>query len=489
MAHGKKMTASEVDGVQYRRSKTWQIALGMMSQAMSMTFYSLITLVSYTANVNYGIAMGLAGVLLTGSRIFDGIIDPAIALIIDRFDGRRGKIRVFMAAGWVIRSIAAILLFVWSGGGGVPLFVALYLIYIVGNSVCDIAGNMIPPIITNDPRQRPLVGVWGTAYSYLIPMVLMVVSNVIILPRFDGEYTSAMLSTCALVYVPISLLFLVLSIIGVKKVDVAENFENLTASDEKVGIKDMWHLLKDNRPFQMYILHCVSAKLSQQTMSQAIVSTLVFGILIGNIGLSTIVTALTSLPQLIFAILAGKFSGKYGSKKIAVISMLIGSVFSVIAIAYCYAIDMRTISQSTVPMVIFFGLLFIIGAAKMCITTADNAMRSDVVDYELSRSGKYLPGVVTATYNFIDQFITSLGTTIAAVGVSLIGYVNTAPQPTDAPTPEIKAMGLFLYFGIPLLGWIIGLVAMKFYSLSREKMVEVQKDINEKKAEIEAQAE
>lgn len=489
MARTKKATASEVDGVQYRRSKTWQIALGMMSQAMSMTFYSLITLVSYTANVNYGIAMGLAGVLLTGSRIFDGVIDPAIALIIDRFDGSRGKIRFFMVIGWVIRSIAALMLFMWSGGGGVPLFLALYLIYIVGNSLCDIAGNMIPPIITNDPRQRPLVGVWGTAYSYLVPMVLMVISNVVILPMFGGEYTSAMLSTCALVYVPISLLFLALSVIGVKKVDVAENFENLTAADEKVGIKDMWHLLKDNRPFQMYILHCVSAKLSQQTMSQAIVSTLVFGILVGNIGLSTIVTAVTSLPSLIFAILAGKLSGKYGSKKIAVFSMLVGSAFSVIAIAFCYAIDMRAISQSTVPMVIFFGLLFLINAAKMCITTADNAMRSDVVDYELSRSGKYLPGVVTATYNFIDQFITSLGTTIAAVGVSLIGYVNTAPQPTDAPTPEIKAMGLFLYFGVPLLGWLIGLFAMKFYALSREKMVEVQKDISEKKAALEAEAE
>ena len=489
MAHAKKMTASEADGVQYRRAKGWQIALAQMSQGMSMTFYSLITLVSYAANVNYGIAMGLAGVLLTGSRIFDGVIDPAIALMIDRFTAKRGKIRFFTSIGWIIRSIAALLLFVWANGGGVVLFIALYLIYIVGNSVCDIAGNMMPPVITTDPRQRPIVGVWGTIYSYLVPMLLMVVSNVILLPMFGGEYTSQMLATCALIYIPISLVFLLLSFVGVKDVDVAENFENLTASDEKVGIKDMWHLLKDNRPFQMYILHCVSAKLSQQTMSQAIVSTLVFGILVGNIGLSTIVTVITSLPSIIFAILAGKFCGTYGSRKVAVVSMLIGSVLSVLAIAYCYSIDMLSISQSTVPMVIFFGLLFLINACKMCITTADTAMRADVVDYELSRSGKYLPGVVTATYNFIDQFITSLGTTIAAVGVSLIGYVNTAPQPTDAPTPEIKAMGLFLYFGIPLLGWIIGLVSMKFYSLTREKMIDVQKDINEKKAALEAEAE
>ena len=486
MAHAKKLTASEADGVQYRRAKGWQIALAQMSQGMSMTFYSLIALVSYAANVNYGIAMGLAGVLLTGSRIFDGVIDPAIALIIDRFNAKRGKIRLFVSVGWVIRSLAALLLFVWAGGGGVPLFITLYLLYIVGNSVCDIAGNMMPPVITTDPRQRPIVGVWGTIYAYLVPTVLMVVSNAILLPMFGGEYSSQMLATCALVYIPISFVFMLLSFVGIKDVDVAENFESLTASEEKVGIKDMLRLVKDNRPFQMYILHCVSAKLSQQTMSQAIVTTLVFGILVGNIGLATIVTAVTSLPSIIFAILSGKFCGTYGSRKVAVFAMIAGSMLSVITIAYCYSIDMLSISQSKVPMIIFFGLLFLISACKMCITTADTAMRSDVVDYELLRSGKYLPGVVAATYNFIDQFVTSLGTTIAAVGVSLVGYVNTAPQPTDAPTPEIKAMGLFLYFGIPLLGWIIGLISMKFYSLTREKMVEVQREINEKKAEIEA---
>ena len=162
MAH-KKVTASEVDGVQYRRAKWWQIALTMMSNGMSMTFYSLITLVSYAANVNYGIAMGLAGVLLTGSRVFDGLIDPAIALMIDRYTGKHGKIRLFTAVGWVIRSIAALLLFVWANGGGVVLFVVLYLIYIVGNSVCDIAGNMAPPHHLHRPAPAPHRGRVGHA--------------------------------------------------------------------------------------------------------------------------------------------------------------------------------------------------------------------------------------------------------------------------------------------------------------------------------------
>ena len=486
MAHTKRETASEADGVQYRHAKWWQIALTMMSNGMSMTFYSLITLVSYAANVNYGIAMGLAGVLLTGSRVFDGVIDPFIALVIDRYSGKFGKIRFFTAIGWVIRSIAALMLFVWANGGGVVLFVALYLIYIVGSSICDIAGNMASPIITTDPRQRPIVGVWGTLYSYLVPMILMVVSNVVLLPMFGGEYNAQMLSACALVYIPISLVFMLLSFVGVKDMDKAENFENITASDEKVGIKDMWHLLKDNRPFQMYVLHCVSAKLSQQTMSQAIVSTVVFGILMGSVQFGSIMSAVTSLPALFFAFAAGRLCGRLGSREVSRGAMRVAIVATAAAIGFCLALNMRDIPRDPVLTGAFFVLMVVISAMRMCMTTADGAMRADVIDYELSRSGKYLPGVVAATYNFIDRLISSLATTIASLAVGLAGYVATAPQPTDAPTPELKVIGLVLYFGMPIASWLIGLAAMKRYSLTRERMVEVQRENAERQGQREA---
>lgn len=38
-----KMTASQIDGVNYKRAKTWQIALAMMPGAGQMVFYMLMT--------------------------------------------------------------------------------------------------------------------------------------------------------------------------------------------------------------------------------------------------------------------------------------------------------------------------------------------------------------------------------------------------------------------------------------------------------------
>ena len=42
----KKPTASEIDGVQYRRAKTWQIVLCACNALLGLTVYSLT--VSYT---------------------------------------------------------------------------------------------------------------------------------------------------------------------------------------------------------------------------------------------------------------------------------------------------------------------------------------------------------------------------------------------------------------------------------------------------------
>lgn len=482
------VSASEVDGVQYRKAKTWQIALSQLNNGSAMVFFTLVGLMSYVGNEGYGIVMASIGVILTVTRVFDGLIDPFLALMIDKVNTKFGKLRLFMSIGWVIRSIAMYMLFIWGSGRGfgVVYFIILYSIYIVGSSIFDIAGNMIPSVMTNDPRQRPMIQVWSTAYSYLIPTILTLVTTIVLLPRFGNQYTTEMLSSAALIFIPVSLVMMLLCFVGVAEVDKPENFIGTAAtSDENnVSMRDMMVLFKRNKPFQMYIISSVAAKLGQQTASQAIITTMLFGILIGNIQLGSIMGAISILPAIVFSIVGAKYSGKFGNRATVITWTIISIAISVISVIYLAMIDTRLISQSRGYMIVFFALLILMNGAKMCVTVANGAMRSDVIDYELDISGKFVPAVITATYNFIDQFITSLGSTIAAIGVSLVGYTTLAPQPNDELSSPIKWMTLFLYYGIPVLGWLVGLVAMKYYKLSKEEMVEVQRRIADKKEAI-----
>lgn len=79
-----KVTASELDGVQYRRAKLWQIILYACNGFVGMSIYSLINLASYSASIGYGIATAALGIILTCTRILDGVTDPLLAFVYDR---------------------------------------------------------------------------------------------------------------------------------------------------------------------------------------------------------------------------------------------------------------------------------------------------------------------------------------------------------------------------------------------------------------------
>ena len=486
MGKKKKLTPSEENGVEYRRAKTWQIALSQLNGGAGMAFYILMGMASYIANAGYGIAVAVTGIILTGTRVLDGITDPIIAVVFDKMNTRFGKLRIGLFTGWLLEALAVLMMFVWGSSGklGIIFFVFTYVIYIIGYTINGVAGNVIGPVMVNDPKQRPVINVWGTAYAYFFPMVFSMVITVGILPRYGNQYTVPMLGASCIFIVVVSFILEVLTCIGVSYVDKPENFEGIsTKKTDKVTLKDMANLLKGNRPLQMFIVSAASDKLAQQIGSQAVVATLLFGILIGNMQISSIITVVAMLPSLLFAIVGAKHAGKVGNKEAMVIWTKVCIVITAISILFCTVVDMRQITVALIPTVIFFLLTLALNGAKMCVSTATSSMRADVIDYELDRSGKYLPAAVSATYSFIDKVVSAISSTIAAGSVALIGYKTVMPQPTDSPTTAIFVLSMVLYYVFPVVGWICTLVAMKWYKLSKQEMVEVQKRIQEKKQE------
>ena len=483
MAKTKRQTSSEIDGVQYNRAKNWQIILSLGSNATSMSFNTLIGLISYLGNSGYGITVAIVGVVLTSCRVFDGIVDPFIALLIDRVNTRFGKLRIFMSIGFLLRTLAVFMLYVWgSGHFGMPFFIAMYLLYIFGNSVGDVAANMIGPVLTNDPRQRPYVGFWGMVFSALGSIVFGLVNTLFILPRFGNQYSNEMLAASCQMFVVIAFIFWFFSMIGLSAHDKPENFRNL--KNEAVGFKDMLSLVKDNRPFQMYTIASVTDKIASQASGQAIVGTMLYGILLGNMQFGSVIGLFASLPATFLTFIGAKYVAKHGARKGTITWSLVAIAFAALAMLFCLFAPMGQVLSTPPLLIAFLLVVFGFNFGRMNSSTSNSVMRSDIVDYELDRSGNYMAATVAATYNFIDQLISSLGTLIATLCVAAIGYTSTMPQPTDEATVAIRVVTAFLAYGLPILGWIASIIAMKFYTLTKEEMVNVQKRVAEKKAQL-----
>ena len=114
MAKTKKRTQSEIDGVQYRRAKLWQILLYACNGLVGMGIYQLIGMASYAASVGFGIATVAVGVILTSTRILDAITDPMLAFVYDRVNTKYGKIRILLISGFIIEAIALLAMYDWT---------------------------------------------------------------------------------------------------------------------------------------------------------------------------------------------------------------------------------------------------------------------------------------------------------------------------------------------------------------------------------------
>ena len=156
----------------YRRAKTWHVALSQMTGIMQMSFYVLLGYASYIGNLGYAIATATVGLLITLSRVFDSVTDPIIAFLIEKFNSKHGKLRFFLAIGWGCMALATTLLCnvfagnfsfgadeTFSNPLGVTVFILIYALYIIGYTFSSCVGNMTGNILTNDPKQRPMLGV------------------------------------------------------------------------------------------------------------------------------------------------------------------------------------------------------------------------------------------------------------------------------------------------------------------------------------------
>ena len=482
-----RLTQSQIDGVDYRRAKLWQIILVAFNAFNGMAMYFLIGLASYSASIGYGIATLVVGGLLTFTRIFDAITDPLLAFVYDRVNTPFGKVRPLMLLGWLIQSAGVLCMFNFfsSKGHGVGIFLLFYMVYVIGYTMVNMTAQTLPALMTNDPKQRPTVGVWQTALNYITPMALNIVVYTKIMPAMGGSFNQDFLNVVTWACVGLSFVGVVLVCIGISEYDKPENFKGI-GKTERLKLKDMWDVLSHNKPLQSYIISASSDKIGQQASSASIVSTMLNGILIGNMGLATTLSMIGMLPSILFAIIGARYAGKHGNKE-SIVAWTRYSILANIAMIAFFIITRNTVGTTAISTSLIFKILFIVltfavNGFAMGVTTANTGFMADLIDFELDRSGKYIPAVVSGTYSLVDKIVSSFSAAIATGCVALIGYTTTMPQPTDEATSGVFWMTMFLRYGLAILGFLCTLLAMRKCRLGRPEMVEVQKRIADKKA-------
>lgn len=235
----------------------------------------------------------------------------------------------------------------------------------------------------------------------------------------------------------------------------------------------------------MLVLAASTDKLATQIRSNATTGVMLYGIVMGNYALLGSISMIVLVPNMILIIVGTSIAARLSSKRATIIFTWMSIIFTILLAALLIFGDPTQISLEHFGFMTI-GYLFLYVLANGCsgITTGlATPMIADCADYELYQSGNYAPALMGTVFGFFDKVVSSFATTIVGYCVVAIGFVDQLPQVGDAYSTSLFWMTMFLFIGIPIIGWICSLIAMKFYPLDKEKMIEVQEKIADMKKE------
>ena len=477
----------------YITCKRWQLALWPLHTTASAFISIVIGFANYIATEEFAISVIVAGVVATASRIFDGVIDPFVAMVTDRLNPKMGAVKLLILVGRGISVLSIFGLFFWSYNWPFAQFwfVFFNLTAVVGGTVGAIANHTGNALLTTNPKQRPLIFRWQMVYTTFVGTITNIILTQIIVPIYGG-ITTETIQAYALIMIGLMVVFEILASVAIAPVDKQGNYLGRDEGDN-VKPKDMWSLLKKNRALQMYVVAGVSDKIAQQVMQITSVGVLLYGIVIGDYGFSATVGAYSLIPNLAFLFWGTHLMRKSGSKKAVVQWSWACIIFSIVWLAMMVVVDPtkwgHMSTKNFILPLIYIIIQIVLRACNNMNSAATKALAPDIVDYEMYRSGKFMPSAIGTIYSFVDETVSSVSNTIVAFCLAAIGYTSAQPQPDDPSTPAIFWMAMFLSIGLPVLGWVCNLVAMKFYPLDTEMMEKIQEHNHKLREEAKARKE
>lgn len=469
------------------RAKPYQLVLFPFNNGATNVYYILtITYIAYYGNGVLGLTLMFATTMVTAMRLFDAFTDPIIGALIDKTNGRFGKFRPYMVLGNGIMAISAFLMYF--GTRLIPessmwlrytAYVVVYALYVIGYTFQTSCTRSGQTVLTNDPKQRPTFTIFNLIASMLGMGVIQFLA-----PIFRAKYgdytTAAFFDMLIPIAVVISAFLTLLAVIGIWEKDQPEYFGLGDTEQPKVKVSEYIAIIKENKPLSRLMVAGAGCKLALAIATNGTVLCMLYGSMMGDYdGLYLPMMIAGYIFSAPFFFLTLRTSQKHGQKAslMRYVSVALVMYVGVLALLLFWKqgvpgvnLSLSNINLYTVLFVLFFGVGY---GAYYATADMPIPMVADCSDYETFRSGKYVPGVMGTLFSLVDKLVSSLSSTVVGLAVAAIG-LSTLPG-GDTPYAEgMKTIVLVLFCVIPMIAWALTLWAMKGYSLTGERMKEIQ---------------
>ena len=474
------------------RAKMYQLVLFPMNNGATNVYFVLILsyIASFGSNV-LGLLAVFASFMVTGMRIFDAITDPIIGALMDKTSTKFGKFRPFMVIGNAIMTVAVILLYIVT-----PMipeammwlryvaYVLLYAVWVIGYTFQTSVTRAAQPVLTNDPNQRPLFTIFNTIGSLAGMGVMQAIAPIIAGDGLAGDYNAQWYAIMTPIGIAVSVLLTILAIIGIWEKD-NEKFFGIGGKQEAVKVSEYIQIVKANKPLQRLMVAGGGCKLALAIATNMTVLIMLYSCMMGNYdNLYLPMMVLGYVFSAPFFLLTVKTSQKHGQKKslvtyvrlaficyIGVLALLLlwkqGNPATTLTLFNAGGIN---INLYTIAFILCFGIGY---GAYYATADMPIPMVADCADYEIYRSGKFIPGIMGTLFSLVDKLVSSLSATVVSIALMFIG-IDFLPLKETPYSAGMNWVVIVCFCIIPMCAWAATLIAMKGYELDGARVKTIQ---------------
>lgn len=397
-----------------------------------------------------GVSAIAVGTIMMVSRIFDGISDVIMGVIVDRTKSRFGKARPWLLRMCVPFAISGVLLFsVPTSWAQTPKLVYVFITYNLVSTIIFTAINVpysaLNALMTQDPYERSVLSV----FRNLLATAGTLTINLTTLPlvEYFGDNASAWTKTFCVLGLLAVAAFLI-NFFGTKervKPAGAENGE-IRNVPFMVGIKALFQ----NKYWIMVTMMLVFDFLMYSINSGATVY--YAKDVLGNKNFVGTINGISNTVQIAGMFFITILVKKYGKR----------NVFSLGAVINIIAMMLMHFSGGELSLIIASSVLK--GLGYSCGGATMWAMVSDTIDYGEWKTGVRTEGLVNSACSFGYKIGNGVGSVLLGVILEMGGYVGEAVSQTASALTSIR----ICFIWIPVAAYIAQLIIMKFYNLDKE---------------------
>lgn len=401
------------------------------------------------------------GIILMGSKVFDGFTDLIAGYIIERTNTKWGKGRPYSLLASVAWIFIILLFSVPSFFSTAGKLVYVCICYALINSVTLTLANCADQVymiraIPNDRDKSASLAIGGTIVTYgSTILVIAMPALVTTLCVNQAGWTILALA----IGIP-SILLVPLKFFLIKELPLTDA-DGKEIKEEKVSMRDMLRQLIHNK----YVLICLGLSLTYyfgQNLN-TVVSSYYFTYNIGDLTLLSWI-GMTALFSPIVLLFIPKLLEKFGKAKVMQMG-LIANLIACIVRAFAptnlilYAATSIVCSMGTLPLVYFIGLLLM-----------------DCMDYGEWQTGYRVESGYTAVNNAGQKTAAGLASGFAGIVMGAVGFVGGAESQTEAALGGIKALTIYA----PIVVGVLLVILIYGYKLD-DRLEQVRKELLEKR--------